>query len=202
MCDCLGGLQSLAYLFRVGELQVLEDRQCFPPGCAGGYMKGIQMRISNTRRIRFLGAAIVLLTPAASIIATSATAQAATCNSNAYGSWADNCTVLSGSEGGLVIGVQQITNNWGSCGSIAVDGDFGQQTYTAVKCYQEDHFLSVDGEVGPQTWTAMYDSLDFITQGSWKYYGLPATPSVQSFRELVSTGEWETRNSAGAWVQM
>lgn len=36
----------------------------------------------------------------------------------------------------------------------AVDGDFGPQTETAVKAYQQDRSIQVDGIVGDQTWWA------------------------------------------------
>jgi peptidoglycan hydrolase-like protein with peptidoglycan-binding domain len=161
------------------------------------------MRILGRRYVRPLAAAIVLLLPAASVIALNDPAEAATCNSNAYGSWADNCIVLNGSEGGLVIGVQQYIDTWGCGGYITIDGDFGEATYDAVKCYQGDNSLQVDGDVGPQTWTSMYDDLTYTTEGTtWKYYGVGPDPTHSPFRELLSSGEWEVRNGADDWVQM
>jgi peptidoglycan hydrolase-like protein with peptidoglycan-binding domain len=161
------------------------------------------MRILGRRYVRALAAAIVLLAPAASMIALNSPAEAATCNSNAYGSWADNCTVLNGSEGGLVIGVQQFIDTYGCSGSLIIDGDFGEATYKGVTCYQRDNGLSVDGEVGPQTWISMYDDLTYTTEGTtWKYYGVGPKPTHSPFRELISSGEWEARNNVGDWVQM
>jgi peptidoglycan hydrolase-like protein with peptidoglycan-binding domain len=74
------------------------------------------------------------------------------CNGQATGSWSNNCTVSNGTISNLVIGMQQVTNGFGSCGQLAVDGDFGTHTYEAVKCYQADYGLSNDGIVGPITW--------------------------------------------------
>ena len=161
-------------------------------------------RLAAVRLTRPLVTAGVLLMPIATMVATSGTAQASTCNSTAYGSWANNCTVLNGSTGGLVIGVQTYTNSWG-CGNIATDGDFGQATYQAVKCYQGDNDLSVDGEVGPATWSAMAADLTLTSTGTtWKYYGLGPKPTVSQYRKNISTGEWDTRDAdeSGDWVTM
>lgn len=38
---------------------------------------------------------------------------------------------------------------------LAVDGDFGSKTQSAVKDFQKKHGLEVDGIVGPKTWAAL-----------------------------------------------
>jgi N-acetylmuramoyl-L-alanine amidase len=39
-----------------------------------------------------------------------------------------------------------------SCGACGVDGDFGNDTDTAVKAFQRDMRISIDGVVGVNTW--------------------------------------------------
>ncbi|MEW2634626.1 peptidoglycan-binding domain-containing protein [Streptomyces sp. NPDC048389] len=36
-----------------------------------------------------------------------------------------------------------------------MDGEFGEDTMSAVKLFQSDKGLLVDGEVGPDTWKAL-----------------------------------------------
>lgn len=43
---------------------------------------------------------------------------------------------------------------------IAVDGVFGNGTYTALRKYQEEHNLTVDGICGPKTWNSLLATLD------------------------------------------
>jgi GH25 family lysozyme M1 (1,4-beta-N-acetylmuramidase)/beta-lactamase superfamily II metal-dependent hydrolase len=58
-----------------------------------------------------------------------------------------------GSKGDAVKKLQEILiSNGYSCGSYGADGDFGADTESAVKRYQEDHGLTVDGIVGEKTW--------------------------------------------------
>lgn len=40
--------------------------------------------------------------------------------------------------------------------AVAIDGDFGEETYKAVSHFQEDNGLHVDGEVGSDTWAALF----------------------------------------------
>ena len=42
-----------------------------------------------------------------------------------------------------------------SCGKYGVDGDFGNDTFEAVKAYQKAYTLEVDGIVGEETWTSL-----------------------------------------------
>ena len=44
-------------------------------------------------------------------------------------------------------------------GKDGADGDFGRNTYSAVKEFQKDHGLEVDGEVGPLTFAAIDKAL-------------------------------------------
>lgn len=43
-------------------------------------------------------------------------------------------------------------------GNIAVDGDFGPNTNSAVRDYQSKHGLAVDGIVGPNTWGSLHSA--------------------------------------------
>ncbi|CAM3109126.1 peptidoglycan-binding domain-containing protein [Stackebrandtia soli] len=62
-------------------------------------------------------------------------------------------TVSQGSNGSAVKAVQTQLNHLGA--SLAVDGDFGSLTTTAVRNFQRQAGLTVDGVVGPQTWRAL-----------------------------------------------
>jgi peptidoglycan hydrolase-like protein with peptidoglycan-binding domain len=136
------------------------------------------------------------------LLLTSGTSIAYACNSPAYGSWSNNCTVENGSVSDLVIGVQEFINGWGSCGQLSDDGDFGPLTETAVKCFQSDAGISSDGIVGPITWGHMQGDLrKGPSSGGWQYWR--DYPSFNNFREDEGTGLWGVwdANAAG-WVDM
>jgi peptidoglycan hydrolase-like protein with peptidoglycan-binding domain len=137
--------------------------------------------------------------PGAASAATSAAPAA--CNGEATGSWSSNCTVSEGSESNLVIGVQQYIDGFGSCGQVTVDGDFGPDTETAVRCLQSDLGVSSDGDVGPITWHAMQSNLRKGTKsGGWQYYS--TYPVADNFRKSTSSSAWDTTNATGTWVRM
>jgi peptidoglycan hydrolase-like protein with peptidoglycan-binding domain len=58
-----------------------------------------------------------------------------------------------GSRGSSVRALQQALVNAGY--DIAVDGDFGDDTYNAVADLQSNNGLSADGIVGPDTWAVV-----------------------------------------------
>ena len=61
-----------------------------------------------------------------------------------------------GSKGDMVIYLQQrLVSKGYDIGRSGVDGDFGQNTYKAVRIFQQDHGLVVDGIVGVKTWNAL-----------------------------------------------
>lgn len=47
-----------------------------------------------------------------------------------------------------------------SCGKFGADGDFGKDTFNAVKNFQRDHNLGVDGIAGSQTLSVLDSELD------------------------------------------
>ena len=61
----------------------------------------------------------------------------------------------------VVKAVQKILNEKG-CGTIDVDGDFGSQTFNAVKLFQarftdqNGNPLVIDGKIGPLSWAALF----------------------------------------------
>jgi len=59
-----------------------------------------------------------------------------------------------GSKGEWVSYLQNALNGFGY-GPLVVDGDFGNQTITAVKKFQQSLNLTADGVVGDQTWQAL-----------------------------------------------
>ena len=56
------------------------------------------------------------------------------------------------SEGRYVIKLQQLLNENNIIPTLVEDGDFGKNTYNAVKLSQRHNGLTDDGIVGPQTW--------------------------------------------------
>ncbi|WP_033325378.1 serine/threonine-protein kinase [Streptomyces yerevanensis] len=77
--------------------------------------------------------------------------------------WISQCTHYSGTQltqfgdkNQRVTQVQcMLTKRGYSVGNAGVDGQFGQDTLTAVKQFQGDKGLDVDGDVGPNTWAAL-----------------------------------------------
>ena len=62
-------------------------------------------------------------------------------------------TLKKGSKGESVKALQALLIGYGySVGKAGADGDFGANTYKAVKAYQKAKGLTVDGCVGPITW--------------------------------------------------
>lgn len=67
-------------------------------------------------------------------------------------------TLRSGDERIAVRGLQRRLLDAGyGVGEIEIDGEFGPQTQTAVKAFQEAAGIDVDAIVGPQTWEALND---------------------------------------------
>ncbi|MER7000618.1 peptidoglycan-binding protein [Streptomyces sp. NPDC000410] len=62
-------------------------------------------------------------------------------------------TVRPGAQGPAVKAVQRQLAEKGV--GVAVDGEFGPATTSAVKRFQQKHGLSADGVVGPRTWAAL-----------------------------------------------
>ncbi len=147
-------------------------------------------------RVVLAMAASSLLVPLA-IVVSPGTALASGCNSNAVGSWSNNCSVVEGDDSNLVIGLQIFIDGFEGCGQITPDGSFGPLTLAAVKCMQGLLGVTADGSVGPITWGAMQSSLvKDATSGGWQYWG----PGPGDFRENTSSKAWETYD--GSWVTM
>ena|SRR5713226_559604 len=145
----------------------------------------------------------------ASSTRVSSTAFANGCNSVATGLWENNCTVSQGNISNFVYAIQVAINTSGaryngqSCGGLAVDGDFGASTETAVKCFQGWAGLSQDGIVGPQTWNALGGVLVFDHDNAGWQYDHELASSATDFRVWISSGIWYVHvSSDGEWCQM
>lgn len=55
-------------------------------------------------------------------------------------------------RGNNVLKLQQLLNKNGAIPKLVEDGNFGKNTYNAVKIFQRHNGLNDDGIVGPQTW--------------------------------------------------
>lgn len=58
-----------------------------------------------------------------------------------------------GSSGAHVRGLQVVLNKHSA--GLAVDGDFGAVTNSAVRAYQSVNRLAVDGQAGPKSWETL-----------------------------------------------
>ena len=57
-------------------------------------------------------------------------------------------------------GVEEMQRSLSMLGyKVAVDGNFGNETYAAVRQFQADHGLAVDGIIGPNTVDALANAL-------------------------------------------
>ncbi|MDX2592793.1 peptidoglycan-binding protein [Streptomyces sp. WI03-4A] len=65
--------------------------------------------------------------------------------------------IVKGQRSGCVTELQSLLNHHGA--DLAVDGDFGPATDSAVRDFQAEKGLSVDGQVGPNTKAALYGAV-------------------------------------------
>ncbi|MDH6565572.1 peptidoglycan hydrolase-like protein with peptidoglycan-binding domain [Streptomyces sp. SAI-117] len=65
--------------------------------------------------------------------------------------------IVQGQRSGCVTELQSLLNHHGA--DLAVDGDFGPLTDSAVRDFQAEKGLSVDGHVGPNTKSALYGAV-------------------------------------------
>ena len=92
----------------------------------------------------------------------------------------------------------------------AIDANFGNNTYTQVRNYQNDHGCQVDGAVGPETWSSFdYGSLafrDWIGIGTGVYqlnYTVDGTYCVYAIAFHCQDGSfnysWHVLDRYGSW---
>lgn len=105
-----------------------------------------------------------------------------------------------GMEGGDVKAMQENLIALGyDCGKWGADGEFGSDTETALKAFQEAKNLEVDGEYGPLSHAAMMAALDALQPP----VQVPAeqtpdqTVEVPAGNLIVATGSWNIRTGPG-----
>ena len=153
---------------------------------------------------RLLTASTAFLLPLVGVIIAPGSAYANGCNTAATGNWSNNCTVSEGAYSNYVYVIQQEVNSLdGSCGSLNLDGSFGQATYNGVVCYQKYWQITADGVVGPQTWGEMYSHLTYISRnGDWSYWATCGICSA-NVRKWVPSGNWYLLYfPTNKWVRM
>ena len=104
--------------------------------------------------------------------------------------------IVQGQKSGCVTELQSLLNHHGA--DLAVDGDFGPHTRSAVIDFQSAVGISVDGEVGPQTKAALYGA---VTPPSDPPQGGGAAAMLSVAQAEVGTVEGSARaNSYGSSV--
>jgi peptidoglycan hydrolase-like protein with peptidoglycan-binding domain len=119
------------------------------------------MNVLRTRLMRRVSTgAVVLAGMAALTLAEVPAAHAATPPPTVSGApvslESSSCpsNIVEGDTGSCVSALQELLNTYGA--NIAVDGDFGSGTFSAVENFQTQAGIGVDGQVGPQTKATLY----------------------------------------------
>lgn len=87
-----------------------------------------------------------------------------------------------------VIKLQQLLNKNGAIPKLVEDGNFGKNTYNAVKMFQRHNGLTDDGVVGPQTWRKL-GVQDSFTNSSSNSSTDSSTTTKPSTGTIAETGE-------------
>lgn len=151
--------------------------------------------------------------PLGAAITIPAAASAASCNTKATSSWSNNCTDAQGNASNMVIAIQTVLAMYHAAHSVCspgtIDGVFGANTNSAVRCFQSHTGLSVDGIVGPNTWSKLQSQLNtHFCDGSWCYYSDNTGGAISygtAFRQWAPSGVWYVVKEAGVnetFVQM
>lgn len=134
--------------------------------------------------------------PLALVLVTLApTAAHATCNTTAYGDWSANCLTDSthNKNSRYTLAIQVVLQHYGYY-SGALDGSYGQQTYTAVVNYQAAHGLSADGQVGSNTWASLRNRLaasSVVRYPGWTSYYFPDDGANAGMRRNNTDNHWQ-----------
>lgn len=98
-------------------------------------------------------------------------------------------TIAFGSRGTAVTEAQQLLNRYGA--GLAVDGQFGTLTKTAVMNFQRAQGIAVDGIIGPVTWSRLLSS-QTVTPA------IPPTPAVPN--EPAPVWIEEKKDNSMIWI--
>jgi hypothetical protein len=131
--------------------------------------------------------------------------------SNSWPDWSNNCTVSEGNISNFVYAIQLVLNESGTndpqtgntCNAGTPDGNFGQNTYNAVVCFQKAMSLSPDGIVGPQTWNALSNDVNGpVNSSEWNYFHGMVDSNTKNYRMWgQSPFKWYV-NAGGCWRQI
>lgn len=97
-----------------------------------------------------------------------------------------------GAKGARVVELQQLLNGGGVVAPVAVDGDYGRRTKTAVRQLQQLRHLAADGVAGPDTWKAARAAVD--EAGSAARAAESAKRAAAAWQVAVAA------HGAGEWV--
>src|SRR5579884_1948828 len=117
---------------------------------------------------------VVALTVSTTLLVGQGTALAS-CQTTAFNSWSANC-ITSTTDfkiSRFTVAIQWVLHKQGYY-TPSPDGDFGMETYDAVKAFQGANGLSQDGIVGTNTWSKLQSKLSSggAACSGYTFYGL------------------------------
>lgn len=132
--------------------------------------------------------------------------------SNSWPAWSNNCTVSQGNISNFVYAIQLVINESGTvdpqtghvCNTSTPDGNFGQNTFYAVECFQRAYRgIGVEGIVGSQTWGALSNYVNgTVNSSGWNYFHGLETINTYDYRMWGQFPYKWYVNTGGCWRQI